>query len=136
MTKALSIGAHFDTHDVHRAGTLNEKSEKGGGRSGVGRSHSSRRDRDQFNGHHEPKDSRKLQGDVEMEEVITGRREKEDIHEITGVIVGVCGPVELARDVVNAVGSVDGERRNRVGGVEIHEEYVYVPALISCLLWF
>jgi hypothetical protein len=74
--------------------------------------------------YYEPKDVRKLQVDVEMEEILSRRREKEDIQEITGVFVGVCGPVELARDVVSAVGNMDGERRNRVGGIEIHEEYV------------
>ncbi|KAF5354132.1 hypothetical protein D9756_007100 [Leucocoprinus leucothites] len=117
VTKALSVGAHFDTADIHRSDTLvSEKSGKGG-QKGMGRSHSSRRDGVVFE-----KDPRKLQVDVEMEEVITGRREKEDIQEITGVIVGVCGPVELAKDVVDAVGGVDGDKRNRVGGIEVHEE--------------
>lgn len=102
---------------------VGDKSEKGR----VGRSQS-RRDRAGEShhvnglGHYGTREAKKLQVDVEMEEAIEGRREKEDIKEITGVIVGVCGPVELAKDVVNAVATVDGERRNRVGGIEVHEE--------------
>ncbi|KXN80959.1 Ferric/cupric reductase transmembrane component 2 [Leucoagaricus sp. SymC.cos] len=67
VSKALSVGAHFDTPEIRHPTTL-------------------------------------------------------DIQEITGVAVGVCGPAELAKDVVDAVGSVDSERRNRVGGIEVHEE--------------
>lgn len=42
--------------------------------------------------------------------------------ESTGVAVGVCGPVGLGRDVARAVAKVDAVRRDRVGGIEIHEE--------------
>ncbi len=93
------------------------KDEKGR----VGRSHS-HRTKESHLGHYPSKESRKLEGDAEMEEVISGRREKEDLNNITGVIVAICGPPELSMDVVNAAGKIDGERRNRVGGIEVHEE--------------
>ena len=41
---------------------------------------------------------------------------------LTGVIVGVCGPVGLADDAAAAVSGVDSLRRDQVGGVELHEE--------------
>jgi predicted ferric reductase len=41
---------------------------------------------------------------------------------LAGVVVGVCGPVDLADDVVRAVGSLDPVKRDQVGGVEICEE--------------
>ncbi|RDB26830.1 Ferric reductase transmembrane component 5 [Hypsizygus marmoreus] len=45
-----------------------------------------------------------------------------DSQPITGMLVGVCGPVTLGDDVSNAVGAVDPMRRDQVGGIEIHEE--------------
>ncbi|KAI6044555.1 ferric reductase like transmembrane component-domain-containing protein [Pisolithus marmoratus] len=42
--------------------------------------------------------------------------------DITGVIVGVCGPVGLGDEVAQVVSSVDPSRRWAVGGIEIHEE--------------
>lgn len=48
-----------------------------------------------------------------------------DAERITGMLVGVCGPVELADDVVSTVGMVEPKRRDQVGGIEIHEEYVF-----------
>lgn len=47
-----------------------------------------------------------------------------DSERITGMIVPVCGPVGLADDVSNAVAKVDPLRRDQVGGIELHEEYV------------
>ena len=47
-----------------------------------------------------------------------------DKERIMGLVVGVCGPVELADDVVKAVGSVEPTRRDQVGGIEVHEEWV------------
>ncbi len=41
---------------------------------------------------------------------------------LTGVVVGVCGPAGLAREVKAAVRSVDPKRRKAVGGIEVHEE--------------
>ncbi|KAI6121233.1 hypothetical protein F5141DRAFT_1210912 [Pisolithus sp. B1] len=41
---------------------------------------------------------------------------------ITGVIVGVCGPVGLGDEVAQVVSSVDASRRWAVGGIEMHEE--------------
>ncbi|KIK52631.1 hypothetical protein GYMLUDRAFT_963313 [Collybiopsis luxurians FD-317 M1] len=45
-----------------------------------------------------------------------------DNEAITGMIVGVCGPVGLADSVVAEVGKVDPTRRDQVGGIEVHEE--------------
>ncbi|KAI6032654.1 hypothetical protein F5J12DRAFT_712486 [Pisolithus orientalis] len=42
--------------------------------------------------------------------------------DITGVIVGVCGPVGLGDEVAQVVSSVDASRRWAVGGIEMHEE--------------
>ena len=41
---------------------------------------------------------------------------------ITGMVVGVCGPLKMADDVSKAVSSIDPVRRDEVGGVEICEE--------------
>jgi hypothetical protein len=45
-----------------------------------------------------------------------------EVLNLTGVIVGVCGPVGLADDAAAAVSGVDPLRRDQVGGVELHEE--------------
>lgn len=47
-----------------------------------------------------------------------------DSERITGLLVGVCGPTSLGDDVAKAVGMVPAARRNQVGGIEMHEEYV------------
>ncbi|KAJ7749260.1 hypothetical protein DFH07DRAFT_555851 [Mycena maculata] len=39
-----------------------------------------------------------------------------------GMIVGVCGPVGLGDDIIRAVGLVDPVKRDRIGGIEVHEE--------------
>ena len=43
----------------------------------------------------------------------------------TGVAVCVCGPIGLAAEVRDVVRKVDGPSRSAVGGVELHEEYVF-----------
>jgi ferric-chelate reductase len=48
-----------------------------------------------------------------------------DSERITGLLVAVCGPVGLCDDVAKAVGFVEPSRRDQVGGIEIHEEYVF-----------
>lgn len=123
ISKALAIGTRFD-FDITQQPSPGVKDEKG---RSVGRSHSRRTKESHHHHHHghhpsSPKEGRKLEGDAEMEEAIGGRREKEDVKNITGVIVAVCGPPDLARDVTNAAGKVDSEKRNRVGGIEVHEE--------------
>jgi len=45
-----------------------------------------------------------------------------DGEKITGMAVAVCGPTELADDVVKAVNDVEAIRRDQIGGIEIHEE--------------
>ncbi|THH20581.1 hypothetical protein EW146_g795 [Bondarzewia mesenterica] len=40
----------------------------------------------------------------------------------SGIIVGVCGPVELGDEVGNAVGNMDWKKWREVGGVEAYEE--------------
>lgn len=42
--------------------------------------------------------------------------------DITGVVVGVCGPTGMGDDVAHAISQVDGGRRWAVGGIEMHEE--------------
>lgn len=42
--------------------------------------------------------------------------------DLTGVMVGVCGPVGLGDEVAEVVSSVDAGRRWAVGGIEMHEE--------------
>ncbi|EEB91560.1 hypothetical protein MPER_10058 [Moniliophthora perniciosa FA553] len=39
-----------------------------------------------------------------------------------GLLVGVCGPVGLTDGVFEAIARVDGNRREEVGGIEVHEE--------------
>jgi NAD(P)H-flavin reductase len=46
----------------------------------------------------------------------------EDGEPVSGMIVGVCGPVKLADVVSKVVSSIDPLRRDQVGGVELCEE--------------
>lgn len=55
--------------------------------------------------------------------VSLGSGEKDSVG-ISGLVVGVCGPAGIGEDVVKAVGAVEAFRRDQVGGIEIHEEYV------------
>ena len=41
---------------------------------------------------------------------------------LTGVVVGVCGPLSLAHGVRKAVAEFDPARRKTIGGIELHEE--------------
>ncbi|KAJ7254638.1 hypothetical protein B0H12DRAFT_1183873 [Mycena haematopus] len=45
-----------------------------------------------------------------------------DEERITGMLVGVCGPVGLSDSVAEAVSQIEPLRRDQVGGVEVHEE--------------
>ncbi|KAK7028156.1 hypothetical protein VNI00_014971 [Paramarasmius palmivorus] len=45
-----------------------------------------------------------------------------DERAISGVIIGVCGPVGLADTVFQDVGKVDRRKRDDIGGIEVHEE--------------
>lgn len=47
-----------------------------------------------------------------------------DSERISGILVAVCGPMGLCDEVSKAVGGVDASRRDQVGGIELHEEYV------------
>ncbi|KAF9266857.1 hypothetical protein L218DRAFT_955963 [Marasmius fiardii PR-910] len=51
-------------------------------------------------------------------------RSEKDRDGLCGMIVGVCGPVQLADGVFEAARRVDGTRRDLVGGIEVHEELV------------
>jgi ferric-chelate reductase len=42
--------------------------------------------------------------------------------DITGVVVGVCGPMGLGDEVAQVISQVDAGRRWAVGGIEMHEE--------------
>ena len=42
----------------------------------------------------------------------------------TGMLVGVCGPQGISKDVVSAVSSVNSKMKAQIGGVEVHLEYV------------
>lgn len=41
---------------------------------------------------------------------------------LTGVVVGVCGPVALGNQVGQVVRQLNSEKRSAVNGVELHEE--------------
>ncbi|KAI0328757.1 iron reductase [Cubamyces sp. BRFM 1775] len=41
---------------------------------------------------------------------------------LTGIIVGVCGPMSLGDEVRRAVANFPAERRKAIGGIELHEE--------------
>ncbi|KAF8625150.1 hypothetical protein AX15_005535, partial [Amanita polypyramis BW_CC] len=51
----------------------------------------------------------------------SGGSDREDERGINGVLVGVCGPAGLGKDVNAAVNSIDVARKNQAGGVEVHE---------------
>ncbi|KII85327.1 hypothetical protein PLICRDRAFT_56591 [Plicaturopsis crispa FD-325 SS-3] len=60
--------------------------------------------------------------DVVLTRCVTLGSGVKDSEDITGVIVGTCGPVGLSDDVCKAIGRVDARRRKAVGGIELHEE--------------
>ncbi len=47
----------------------------------------------------------------------------------SGMLVGVCGPRGMSKDVVAAVSDIRPKMKARIGGVEMHQEYV---DLASC----
>ncbi|KAI0954316.1 hypothetical protein AcV7_007581 [Taiwanofungus camphoratus] len=53
---------------------------------------------------------------------------------LTGVLIGVCGPLALAEDVRKAVRTFRQDRHKRVSGIELHKEYVLLLVLGSALL--
>ncbi|KAF9527245.1 hypothetical protein CPB83DRAFT_856618 [Crepidotus variabilis] len=67
-----------------------------------------------------PKYSKIMEGAIQRA-VTLGAGVKDD-ERITGVVVGVCGPIEMADDVARAVGSIEATRRDQVGGIELCEE--------------
>ena len=42
-----------------------------------------------------------------------------------GMLVGICGPQGMNNDVTAAVNSISSKLRTQIGGVEMHQEYVY-----------
>lgn len=48
----------------------------------------------------------------------------------SGMVVAVCGPTSLADDVAKQVSRIDPQRRDEIGGIEIHEEYVAADLLL------
>jgi ferric-chelate reductase len=52
---------------------------------------------------------------------------------LSGVVVGVCGPVGLGDEVSKAIGQVDSGRRKAVGGVELQEESVALSFVALCV---
>lgn len=49
----------------------------------------------------------------------------------SGVFVGVCGPVSLAGSVSETVRRFDPNLKRAVGGVELHEEYVWLSTFLG-----
>lgn len=65
-----------------------------------------------------------------------------DDSRVSGMLVGVCGPVGLGDDVARAVATVDPARRDQVGGIEIHEEcvcfsffFLYLCGCVDLYAW-
>ena len=51
-------------------------------------------------------------------------------HVPSGMLVGVCGPQGIGKEVGSAVSSINSNMKSRIGGVEMHLKYVELP---SCL---
>ena len=49
----------------------------------------------------------------------------------SGMMVGVCGPQGMSKDVIAAVSAIDSKTKARIGGVEMHEEYVDLHASVN-----
>lgn len=45
-----------------------------------------------------------------------------DSIDLSGLVVGICGPQGLGDGVMSAVGEVDNAARASIGGIEVHEE--------------
>ena len=54
-----------------------------------------------------------------------------DVEGLKGIFVGVCGPVGLGDECAKAVGMIDSAKRDEVGGVELHEEYVFSTLAVT-----
>ena len=50
---------------------------------------------------------------------------------LSGLVVGVCGPLALADEMVTAVNGVNSQMRDDVGGIEIIEEFVQILLLLE-----
>ena len=74
-----------------------------------------------------PKLGMNLQGVIDRaSSSFTGDKSRTSDNETpTGIIVGVCGPAGLGKDVRKAVANVSAESRKKIGGVELHEECVF-----------
>ncbi|KAK2467906.1 hypothetical protein APHAL10511_000201 [Amanita phalloides] len=57
-----------------------------------------------------------------MESVISRMGTVSEDEDINGMLVGICGPPGLGKEVRGVVNSISSERQSEVGGVEIHEE--------------
>lgn len=57
-----------------------------------------------------------------LQRAIALRSSSQNDIKLTGVIVGVCGPLALADDVAKAVANVEVTRRDHAGGIEVCEE--------------
>ena len=73
-----------------------------------------------------PKLGMNLQGVIDRaSSSFTGDKSRTSDNETpTGIIVGVCGPAGLGKDVRKVVANVPVESRKKIGGVELHEECV------------
>ena len=80
-----------------------------------------------------PKLGKNLKGVVERASALfSGGKERSRGHgNLTGVIVGVCGPSGLGDEVRKAVANFDPDSRKRVGGIELHEECVYSRSVLA-----
>ena len=47
----------------------------------------------------------------------------------SGMLVGVCGPRGMSKDIVSAVSSINSKLKAQIGGVEMHLEYVELASL-------
>ena len=49
---------------------------------------------------------------------------------VTGVFVGVCGPAGLVENAWEAAAGVEDGVKRKIGGVEVHEECVFIVFLV------
>ncbi|KZT06668.1 uncharacterized protein LAESUDRAFT_653145 [Laetiporus sulphureus 93-53] len=67
-----------------------------------------------------------------LEDLVDRTRDTEGVDgHLTGVVMGVCGPMALGEEAGRALRLLDSGKKKAVGGVELHEEYVF--RVVTCL---
>lgn len=69
-----------------------------------------------------PRLPRILEGVVDRTSALDEAGGRPSDSRLTGVVIGVCGPIALSEEAGKAIRSIPAEKFKAVGGIELHEE--------------